>query len=121
MLVLAIIFLCVSAVFAVLAVIAFAGRGRRILPGYRFRARGKEAVLWERKLLTNVAYLLWTVAVFFSAAGVTVYFLDLKNTLHIAILCVLGAVFAAVAVIWIKYLASGVLKDAAMKAKELSE
>ncbi|MBQ9481446.1 MAG: hypothetical protein IJU84_04710 [Clostridia bacterium] len=121
MLVLAVVLLALSAVFAIGAALASLGVGGRILPGYRFRARGAEAKKWERKLLSTVACFLWSVAVFLSAAGVAVFFLDLKTPLHILILCVLGGFFIIVTVLWAIFLSGGSVKDAAKKAKELSD
>ncbi|MBP5307835.1 MAG: hypothetical protein J6Z34_01730 [Clostridia bacterium] len=121
MLAFSVVILSVSALFAVIAVLASLGFGGRMLPGYNFHARGKEAVKWERKLLANVAYLLWSFSVVLASVGVAAFFLDLKQSFHVVILCVLGAVFVIVGIIWALYLSGGILKTAAKNAKELSE
>lgn len=114
-LIIAIALFVAAAVFVVLAVCAAFKIGTRVLPGYRFKAKGKEAAFWEAKLMRTVARLLWTCAVLSAFVGVLVFFAEWK-------LIILGVIaIAAVVAIWADSIAKGNLREAARKAKELSE
>ena len=107
--------LILSGIIAAASVLVWFGLGRKFIPGYRFRASGKEAIRWEKKFLSYVAALIWSAAITVALAGIVIYFAEWRVIL-------ISSVFAAAVVaFWIIIIAKGDMRAAARKAKEFSE
>ena len=114
MLTVSVILLILSGLIAVAAIFIGLGFGRKLIPGYRFRASGEEAVIWEKKFLFSVAAFVWSLAAIVALVGIVLYFAEWR------VILISSIFLAAVVCFWVIVFAKGEIRTAAKKAKELS-